>query len=133
MIIRVWTAHATPEGAEKSRARFVEHVLPEKLRPLDGYLGASLLRRPDGDEIELLLLTRWESLAALRAFAGPEIDSAVVDEEAKTILTRYDSHVRHYEVSFEDDGSAPAASRRAPPKTRPRPSKTTGRSGRKGR
>ena len=133
MIIRVWTAHATLEGAEKTRARFVEHVLPEKLKPRAGYLGASLLRRSDGDEVELLLLTRWESLAAVRAFAGAEIDRAVVEDEAKVILTRYDSHVRHYEVSFEDDGSVPAASRRSPPKTRPRPSKSTARSRRKRR
>ena len=132
MIIRVWTAHATPDGAEKCQARFVEKVLP-RLKPLAGYLGTSFLRRPDGDEVELVLLTRWESLEAVRAFAGDDIDRAVVDTEAAAIMTRWDARVRHYEVAFEDGASAPGARRRAPSTTRPRPSKRTPRSGKKKR
>jgi heme-degrading monooxygenase HmoA len=101
MIIRVWTAHATPEGAAKSGARFAQQILP-KLRGLDGYRGASLLRRLVGDQVELVLLTRWQSMEAVRAFAGDDIDRAVVAEDAAEILTRWDSHVRHYEVALED-------------------------------
>ena len=51
MIIRLWTARATPKGAGQSQARFVRKILP-RLRGLDGYLGASFLRRPDGKESE---------------------------------------------------------------------------------
>jgi len=110
MIIRVWKARATPEGAERCRARFVEKILP-RLKPLEGYRGASLLRRPDGDEVELVLLTRWESLEAVRPFAGPDIEHAVVDEEAATMLTGWDRRVRHYDIAHEDEASAPGASR----------------------
>jgi heme-degrading monooxygenase HmoA len=132
MIIRVWTAHATPDGAEKCQARFVEKILP-RLKPLAGYLGASLLRRPDGDEVELILLTRWESLEAVRPFAGPDIERAVVDTEAAAIMTRWDPRVRHYEVALENEASTPGARRRAPPTTRPRPSKRTSGSGKRKR
>lgn len=132
MIIRAWTAHATPENAERCRTRFVEEVLPE-LKPLAGYLGASFGRRSDGDEIELVLLTWWESLESVRPFAGPDIDRAVVREKAAEIMTRWDEFVRHYEVAFEDGASAPGKRPRAPSTSRPRPSKRTSRSKKKKR
>jgi heme-degrading monooxygenase HmoA len=132
MIIRVWTAHATPEGAENCQARFVEQILP-RLKSLAGYLGASLLRRPDGDEIELVLLTRWKSLEAVRPFAGPDIERAVVDTEAAAIMTRWDPRVRHYEVALEDGPSAPGARRRAPSTARSRQSKRTSPGGKRKR
>jgi heme-degrading monooxygenase HmoA len=132
MIIRLWTARATPRGAGQSQTRFVEKILP-RLRGLDGYLGASLLRRPDGKQIELLLITRWQSLEAVRAFAGEDIDRAVVDEEAAAILTRWDRRVRHYDIALEDGASAPGTSRRAPPTSRRRPPRRTARRGGSGR
>ena len=101
MIIRVWTAEATPDGAAKTEARFAEQKLPE-LRRLDGFRGATLLRRLVGDRVELVLLTRWQSMESIRAFAGDDINLAVVAEDAKEILTRFDEHVRHYEVALED-------------------------------
>jgi len=131
MIIRVWTSHATPEGAEKYQARFVAKILP-RLEPLAGYLGSTLLRRPDGDEIELVLLTRWKSLEAVRPFAGPDIERAVVDTEAAAIMTRWDPRVRHYEVALETGASTPGAGR-TPSTTRPRPPKRTSRSGKRKR
>jgi heme-degrading monooxygenase HmoA len=126
MIIRLWTARATPKGAAQSQARFTRKILPT-LRGLDGYLGASFLRRPDGKEIELLLVTRWRSLRAVRAFAGDDIERAVVDEEAEAILLRWDRRVRHYQVALEDGASSPGPRRRALSKTRPRPSRRTAR------
>jgi heme-degrading monooxygenase HmoA len=110
MIIRVWTAHATPEGAAQCQARFAEQMLP-RLRQCDGYRGASVLRRLDGNEVELVLLTRWESIESIRSFAGDDIERAVVAEDAKAILTGWDERVLHYEVSLEDGASASGASR----------------------
>ena len=132
MIIRLWTAEATPENAERCQVRFVERILPT-LKPLDGYLGASFLRRPVGDKVELVLLTRWESRDSVRAFAGDDMDRAVVDPDAAAIMTRWDERVRHYEVALEDAASAPGSRRRAPSTKRPRPSKRTSRGGRRGR
>jgi heme-degrading monooxygenase HmoA len=124
MIIRLWTARATPRGARQSQARFTRKVLPE-LRAIRGYLGASFLRRRKGREIELLLLTRWRSLGAVQAFAGEDIERAKVAEEAKAILKRWDRRVRHYEVAREDGASVPGNRRRTPSKARPRRSKRT--------
>jgi len=111
MIIRLWTAHATSEGALNCQARFTDKILP-RLKSLEGYRGATLLRRPDGDKVELVLFTRWQSLEAIWAFAGEDVERAVVDDEAATMLTRWDARVRHYDVAHEDEPTAPGASRR---------------------
>jgi heme-degrading monooxygenase HmoA len=73
-------------------------VLPQ-LRRLDGYRGASLLRRETDGEVELIVITRWHSLDAVRAFACADIESAVVEDEAASVLSRYDERVRPYEVT----------------------------------
>ena len=127
MIIRLWTARATPRGAARSQARFARKVLPT-LRALAGYRGASFLRRRKGNEVELVLLTRWQSVDAIRDFAGDDIERAVVDKEAARILTRWDRRVRHYEVALEDRVPARGKSRRTPGTTRPRRTARSGRS-----
>jgi hypothetical protein len=50
------------------------------------------------EEIEFLVLTLWESMEAIRAFAGDQPELAVVEPEARAALVRFDSTVAHYEV-----------------------------------
>jgi len=71
------------------------------LRALDGYRGASLLRRDVDGETELIVITRWHSLDAVRAFAGADVEAAVV-EDAAALLSRYDERVRHYDIVSDD-------------------------------
>ena len=104
MIVRMWVAHATLEGAARYQEHFARHVLPT-LSELDGYLGASLLGRSDGDEVELVVLTRWRSIESVRAFSGDDLERAVVAEEARAVLARWDPRVRHYEERLGSAGS----------------------------
>lgn len=101
MIARVWTAWTTPAQV----AAYVDHlrtrVLPQ-VRALDGYHGASLLRRDVDGETEIVVITRWRSLDAVRAFAGRDVEAAVVEDEAAALLRQYDKRVRHYDVVTED-------------------------------
>jgi hypothetical protein len=60
-----------------------------------------LSRRLLGDRIEFLVLTRWKSMDAIRAFAGGEIDNAVVEPGAVAALINFDAKVQHYEVIDE--------------------------------
>ncbi len=103
MIARVWTAATTPARAPAYADHLRTRVLPQ-LRQLDGFAGVSLLRRDDNGESELIVVTRWRSLAAVRAFAGADIEAAVLEDEAAAVLSRYDTRVKHYEIVIcEDD------------------------------
>jgi heme-degrading monooxygenase HmoA len=106
MVARVWTARATPERAARYQEHLVHDVLPA-LRQLEGYVGASLLVRADGDQVELVVLTRWTSMESIRAFAGPDLERAVVAPEAGALLTSWDQRVRHYRIAVSDDRQAP--------------------------
>lgn len=73
------------------------------IRKVDGYGGAMLLERAASDAVEIIVLTFWRSLDAIRGFAGADLDGAVVAEEAAALLTQFDRRVRHYEVVVQDD------------------------------
>jgi heme-degrading monooxygenase HmoA len=97
MIVRSWRGRASPEKPDAYIEHFRKNVLPE-LREIEGFLGASLLRENRTQEIEFLVLTRWTSMDAVRAFAGADASRAVVEPEAVAALVDYDRTVHHYEV-----------------------------------
>jgi antibiotic biosynthesis monooxygenase (ABM) superfamily enzyme len=66
-----------------------------------GYVGADLLRRDAGDEIAFVTITRFESLESVRAFAGDDYEQAVVEPEARALLSRFDQRSEHYEVVID--------------------------------
>jgi len=103
MIERVWSARTTRDGAAKYGDHF-RGVVVRELGALAGYRGARLLERELDGGIEVVVVTRWQSLDAIRAFAGDEIDRAVVHDEAAALFTDFDAKVRHYGVvSFDGD------------------------------
>jgi heme-degrading monooxygenase HmoA len=53
---------------------------------------------PGGTTTEVVVVTRWESLAAIRGFAGDDIDRAVVHDEAAALFADYDRTVRHFQL-----------------------------------
>ena len=89
-----------PSKAEAYPKHFHDSVVPE-LRLLAGFAGAQLSRRQINDRVEFLVLTRWRSLNAIRAFAGDDIEKAVVEPNAVAALIEFDTNVRHYEVLEE--------------------------------
>jgi len=96
-VARQWRARATPAGADAYEEHFRSAVLPE-LERVEGWLGAQLLRRDDRDEVELVAITWFESLDAIRRFAGPDLERAVVAPEARRVLTSFEDRVRHYRI-----------------------------------
>ena len=108
MIIREWRARARVSLAHAYPEHFRCHVLAELSR-IAGLLGASLSQRRVGDMVEFLVLTRWASLEAIRAFAGEDIGKAVVESAARAALASFDGHVHHNEV-LEDTSAMRAGS-----------------------
>ncbi|HYL14025.1 MAG TPA: YciI-like protein [Terriglobales bacterium] len=97
MILRMWKARSTVEKAGEYVQHATKQIFP-KLRAIEGHRGAYLLRRMLDGAIELVVLTLWDSMTAVRRFAGPEPEKAVVEPEAKAILASFDEHVTHFEV-----------------------------------
>ena len=79
MIARRWSARATPGNMPRYVRYFRESLTPQ-LRLIPGYRGATLLERPEGDAIEIQVITWWASMEAIRAFAGDDPSIAVVTE-----------------------------------------------------
>jgi heme-degrading monooxygenase HmoA len=98
MIARLWSARATPAQSQLYLRHFSAAVLPA-LRRFNGYVSATILTRPAGAAIEILVVTVWQSFAAIEAFAGQNREVAVVAPEAAALLTDYDRRVRHYEIA----------------------------------
>ncbi len=101
MIERVWSARTTRDGARQYAEHFRHVVLPE-LAAIAGYRGAQLMEREQDGAIEVVVVTRWNTLDAIRAFAGEEMDRAVVHDAAAALMTDYDRKVRHYGVVVAD-------------------------------
>jgi heme-degrading monooxygenase HmoA len=101
MIERVWSARTTREGAVKYADYFRRAVVPE-LAALSGYRGARLLERELDGGVEVVVVTHWHSLDAIRAFAGDELDRAVVHDEAAALFSDYDRKVRHFGLVMRD-------------------------------
>lgn len=62
---------------------------------------ARLLRRTVVDETEFVSLTFFDDLDAIRSFAGRDYETAVVADQAREVLIRFDERVRHFETAFE--------------------------------
>ena len=97
MIIREWRCRARQSEAAKYPDYFRKQLIQE-LRAVPGFLGASLSQRPSGEFVEFLVHTRWDSMDAIRGFAGTNPDNAVIDTAAMALVATYDDKVRHYEV-----------------------------------
>jgi heme-degrading monooxygenase HmoA len=97
MIIREWRGRARRSQADAYPRHFRERVISE-LREVQGFMGAQLSRRDVDGGVEFLVLTQWQSMDAIRGFAGTEVDKAVVEPGAAAALVEFDERVRHYEV-----------------------------------
>ena len=100
MILRTWRARAALSNPDGYTEHFRSNLAVE-LRAVDGFLGASLFRQERPDGIEFLVVTRWESMRAVRAFAGDDTGRAVVGPGAAAALTDFDDRVQHYELVEE--------------------------------
>jgi len=98
-ILRQWSARTSEALLPKYLEHFSQNVLPE-LRGVNGFLGANVSVRHATGNPEIFVETTWRSLEAIRAFAGPDLEAAVVAPEAAALLTDYDRRVRHLEIAI---------------------------------
>ena len=72
-----------------------------KSRKIPGFRGIQLLRRDRGEEVEFVTIMRFDSLDAVRSFAGEDFEAAVVPPRARALLSHFDERSQHYEVREE--------------------------------
>ncbi len=102
MIARLWRGWTTPGKANAYEELLRAEILPG-IHRISGYRGAYLLRRNMEDSVEFVTLTFWDSLDAVREFAGEEFEGAVVPQEARDLLSNFDRTSAHYDTILKPD------------------------------
>ena len=100
--MREWRALATPANAVAYIKFFGETVVPI-LKTVDGNRGARLMHREVAGGVELVAMTLWDSLDAIRAFGGADVTAARVEPEAQALFIRFDDKVSLYELDLRID------------------------------
>ena len=98
MIARIWKAQAADnDHVQKYVAHFEKNVYPE-LQAIEGFRGAYVMQNVLTDGVEVQVMSLWESMDAIRQFAGEQVEHAVVEAEAQAVLRSFDIVVSHHEV-----------------------------------
>lgn len=97
MVERHWRGLAKLERATAYESHLRTETLP-LLRSIEGFVGATPLRRAVPGGVEFLVVTRWNALAAIQRFAGPDTDGAVVPAKVQEMMHDFDRRARHYDV-----------------------------------
>ncbi|MEP6846234.1 MAG: antibiotic biosynthesis monooxygenase [Panacibacter sp.] len=99
MITRIWHGYTVFENANSYETLLLEEVFEGiHNRHIEGVKSIQLLRRTFADETEFITIMMFESLEAVREFAGENYEAAVVPEKARELLKRFDEISQHYEV-----------------------------------
>ena len=102
MISRIWHGWTVPANADAYEALLKSEIFTGiQNRHIAGYRGIHLLRRDLGDEVEFITIMWFDSLEAVRVFAGEDYEAAVVPPKARTLLARFDARSQHYTVEVE--------------------------------
>ena len=103
MISRQWRGLARIDQASAYEQHLRAETFPA-LRKIEGFVDATILKRPVPPGIEFLIVTRWDSMAAIEKFAGRDAEIAVVPENVRRMMLEYDQRVRHYEAQASEPG-----------------------------
>jgi hypothetical protein len=98
MITRIWRGWTVAANADAYERFLLDELFPA-MRDIAGFRGADVLRRPVGDEVAFVTLTRFESLEAVRAFAGEDYDVPVLEPLALALLAHYDERAEHFDTA----------------------------------
>lgn len=99
MICRIWHGWTTPANADAYEQLLRSEIFPWiAARDVAGYRGIQLLRRDVPETVEFVTIMWFDSLAAVREFAGEEYETAVVPPKARQLLLRFDERSAHYEI-----------------------------------
>lgn len=97
MIVRMWHGRVSSEKARRYREFLNRRAIPD-YRSVPGNVSVHVLERSDGAVTHFVTLTFWESMAAIRGFAGDDVEAAKYYPEDDAFLLEFEPKVVHYEV-----------------------------------
>lgn len=102
MIGRIWHGWTTPENADAYEALLKSEIMVGiQNRKISGYQGMQLFRRELEHGVEFVTIMWFDSLDAVRSFAGEDYEVAVVPPKARAVLAHFDARSQHYEVKAD--------------------------------
>ena len=102
MLARTWHGVVPVEKSDEYHKYLLRTGVPD-YKATPGNLGVHVLRRIDGDQAHFLLISFWESLDVLRAFAGDDVEVARYYPEDHEYLVELEPRVTHYDVLMSSD------------------------------
>ena len=100
MIARIWHGWTKPEDANAYEKLLRDEIFPSiAAQNIQGYRGAELFIREDGDEVEFVTLLRFDSMDAVTKFSGPNASKPVIFPKAEALITRMEQ-ARQYRVAI---------------------------------
>ena len=97
MIARLWHG-MVPLAKSDAYLRLMREVAIPDYKATAGNLAAYAMRRIIGDVAHFEMLTLWESLPAIRAFAGPDAEVAKYYDFDQDFLLEFEAKARHFEI-----------------------------------
>ncbi|MGO4222842.1 antibiotic biosynthesis monooxygenase [Lysobacter sp. TAF61] len=97
IVARLWHGITLVEDADEYLAFLRDRAVPD-YRGTPGNVSVSVMHRREGRLAHFLILTHWQSLSAIEAFAGAEVTRAKYYPEDNRFLLEFEPSVVHYEV-----------------------------------
>ena len=104
MIARIWRG-ITLAGKADAYVAYLHETGLRDYADTAGNRGVSVLRREQGEHCEIMLVSLWDSMEAVRAFAGEHPERSVYYPEDEQYLLEMEPLVRHYEVAGRHPGA----------------------------
>jgi heme-degrading monooxygenase HmoA len=100
-IARIWKGRTLESKADEYETYLNQSGI-SKIRATPGNLGAYVLRRTFEGKTEFVVISLWESVDAIRRFAGADYQKAVILPKDRQYLLEVEPNVLHYEIARAD-------------------------------
>lgn len=97
VIARIWKGWTEKQDADEYEGLLRGTVYPG-FRSIPGYIDGYILRQEKENETEFVTINMFDSIEAVKAFAGEEYETPVFEPEARRLLSKVEQVARHYEV-----------------------------------
>ena len=101
-IIRTWKGWTSLQNAPVYEDMLINEVFPTvKKKGVKGLEKVSISTMEKSDEVEFFLVLQFDSIDAVKSFAGEDYQKAYIPDNAKQVLLRYDETAQHFELKEE--------------------------------